>query len=70
FYQLIAPGPTDAEIAGQVEAAIHAQTGRFGCTSARAWAFVQAGEAAAQAGTFSRSTGTLLKEGDMVVLEL
>ncbi len=70
FYQLAGAGRSEAEVAGQVEAAIQSQTGRAGCRSARAWAFVQAGEHAAQAGMFSRSSGTLLAQGDMVVLEL
>ncbi|MCU0513669.1 MAG: Xaa-Pro peptidase family protein [Anaerolineae bacterium] len=69
FHELLAAGRTEAEIAGQVEAAIHAQTGRD-CNLARAWAFVNAGPNARYGGTFSRSSGYELQTGDLAMLEL
>ena len=70
FYALLQPGRTEAEIAGQIEAAIQARSGRDGCGLARAWAYVQAGTNSVLAGTVSRSSGASLQAGDLVVLEM
>lgn len=70
FYDALTPGLTEAEAAGRVEAAIHAQSGRAGLRTARGWAYIQAGPNTLFAGTYSRSSGRALTTGDLVVLEL
>ncbi len=70
FFDALHPGLTETEIAGRVEAAIQACTGRDGIGLARGWAYVQAGENALLAGPISRSSGYALREGDLVLLEL
>jgi Xaa-Pro aminopeptidase len=70
FYQGLRPGLTEAEVAAQVETAIQAQSGKGQCALARGWAFVQSGPNTLQAGTYSRSSGRALAEGELVVIEL
>ncbi len=70
FYDFLQPGITEAEVAGAIESAVQAQTGKHGSKLARGWAFVQAGANTINAGTFSRSSGYALQSGDIVVLEM
>jgi Xaa-Pro dipeptidase len=70
FFDGCAAGRTEAELAAAVEAAVQCRSGRDGCRLARGWAHVQAGPNSCFAGTFSRSSGRILAEGDLVVLEL
>lgn len=70
FFELLVPGFTEAEIAGEIEAAIQAQTGKLGCKLARGWACVQAAHNTFNAGGASRSSGYAIQAGDMVLLEL
>jgi len=70
FFELLQPGRTEAEISGEIESAIHAQTGKHGCKLSRGWASVQAAHNTFNAGGASRSSGYALKSGDMVLLEL
>jgi Xaa-Pro aminopeptidase len=65
-----AAGVTEAELAAGVEGAVQGRSGRDGCRLARGWAHVQSGPNSCRAGTFSRSSGRPLAEGDLVVLEL
>ena len=59
---------TEARLAGEVEAAARACSGRGGVADARAWAWVQAGENAPLAGTVSRAGGGPVR--GFAVLEL
>lgn len=70
FFDALQSGRTEAEIAGAIELAIQAQTGKHGCKLARGWAFVQAGVNTIYAGSASRSSGYALQQGDLVVLEM
>jgi Xaa-Pro dipeptidase len=70
FRREISPGRTEAEIAAAVEGAVQGQSGRGGCRLARGWAHVQSGANTSMGGTFSRSSGRPLAEGDLVLLEL
>ena len=70
FYATLVSGLTEAEVAAVVEAAIQSQSGKNGCRLARGWAHVQGGANVLLAGTYSRSSGAALADGDMVVLEL
>ena len=70
FFDALTPGLAEAEVAGRVEAAIHAQTGRDSIRAARGWAYVQSGPNTLDAGTYSRSSGRALAAGDLVVIEL
>jgi Xaa-Pro dipeptidase len=70
FQDALAVGATEAAVAGCIEAAVHARTGRDGVHQARAWASVQSGERTRLAGAQSRSSGRALRAGDLVVLEL
>jgi Xaa-Pro aminopeptidase len=70
FYDAIRPGVTEAEVAAAVEFAIHTASGKDGCDLARGWAHVQGGDNIYWGGTFSRSSGNQLEEGDLVIIEL
>lgn len=70
FAAELKPGRSEAEVAAAVEAAIHSRSGQGGCRLARAWAHVQAGPGSALGGTYSRSSGYRLAEGDLVLIEL
>jgi Xaa-Pro aminopeptidase len=70
FHDGLSAGPTEAELAAMVEAAVAGQTGRGGCMLARAWASVQAGPNSSLGGTFSRSSGRPLQRGELALLEV
>jgi Xaa-Pro aminopeptidase len=70
FREWLTPGITEAELAAQVEAAIHSASGQSGVGLARAWATVQSGPNAAEAGRYSRSRGRRIAAGEGVILEL
>jgi Xaa-Pro aminopeptidase len=70
FYLALKPGIKEVEVAGVVEGAIQGQTGEKGVDFARGWAMVQSGPNTAWSGTFNRSTGRTLRNGDLVLLEL
>lgn len=70
FRALVEPGRTEAEIAAQVEAAVHSHTGRKGIQVSRAWACVQSGPNTAHAGDFNRSSNRQISLGERVLIEL
>jgi Xaa-Pro dipeptidase len=70
FLKNLQPGVTEAEIAAAVESAIYCRIGRNSIFHSRGWAMVQSGPNSADAGRFNRSTGRLLEEGDLVLIEL
>lgn len=70
FHDQMRPGRSEAEVAAVVEGAIQSQSGREGCRLARGWAHVQGGSNIHVGGTFSRSSGYRLAEGDLVLIEL
>jgi Xaa-Pro aminopeptidase len=70
FYAGCAAGRTEAEVAALVEGAVQGRSGRNGCRLARGWAHVQSGPNSCLGGTFSRSSGKPLAEGELVLLEL
>ncbi len=70
FFENLRPGVSEAEVAAEVERAIHRQIGHDGVFHSRGWAMVQSGPNSAEGGRFNRSTGRLLKNGDLVLLEL
>jgi Xaa-Pro dipeptidase len=70
FYAALETGKTEAEVASAVESAVQNTIGRqAGVWFARAWAFIQSGANAIDAGTFSRTTGRKLAAGELVVIE-
>jgi Xaa-Pro aminopeptidase len=70
FVENLQPGVSEAEVAANVEAAIHRQIGHGGIFHSRGWAMVQSGPNSAKGGEFNRSTGRRLENGDLVLLEL
>lgn len=67
FRRAVAPGRTEREIAAAVEHAVNAH----GDKQSRAWAHVMSGPNSAFAGqTYNMSTGRVVREGDLVSLEL
>jgi Xaa-Pro dipeptidase len=70
FDENLRPGLSEAEVAAAVESAIYTQIGRDGVFHSRAWAMVQSGPNSADGGRFNRSTGRLLQNGDLVLIEL
>lgn len=70
FFENLQPGIAEAAIAAAVESAIYRQIGHDGIFHARSWAMVQSGANSADAGRFNRSSGRLLQNGDLVVIEL
>lgn len=70
FHEKLQPGISEVEIATAVESAIQCQIGQDGIFHSRAWAMVQSGPNAADAGRFNRSTARRLQNGDLVLIEL
>ncbi len=70
FYEHLAPGVSEAELAAAVESAIQKQVGKQDVFHSRGWAMVQSGENTADSGLFNRTTGRPLQIGDLVLLEL
>jgi len=70
FYEHLAPGVSEAELAAAVESAIQKQVGKQDVFHSRGWAMVQSGENTADSGLFNRTTGRPLQTGDLVLLEL
>jgi Xaa-Pro dipeptidase len=70
FFENLQPGIAEADVAADVEAAIHRQIGRDGIFHSRGWAMVQSGPNSADAGRFNRSTGRRLEDGDLALIEL
>jgi Xaa-Pro aminopeptidase len=70
FHEALRAGRSEAEVAAAIEGAIQSRSGNDGCGVARAWAMVQGGDNIYWSGTYSRSSGNRLKEGDLVLLEL
>ena len=70
FFENLRPGMAEAEVAAEVESAIHRQIGRDGIFHSRGWAMVQSGPNSADAGRFNRSTGRRLEDGDLALIEL
>jgi len=70
FFENLRPGTAEADVAAEVESAIHRQIGGDGIFHSRGWAMVQSGPNSADAGRFNRSTGRRLEEGDLVLIEL
>lgn len=70
FYDSIKPGASEAEVAASVEFAIHSGSGKNGYNLGRGWAHVQGGENIFNGGTYSRSSGNQLRDGDLVIIEL
>jgi Xaa-Pro dipeptidase len=70
FFENLRPGITEADVAAEVESAIHRQIGRDGIFHSRGWAMVQSGPNSADAGRFNRSSGRRLRDGDLVLIEL
>ncbi len=69
FFENVRPGIAEAEVAAAVESAIYRQIGD-GIFHSRGWAMVQSGPNSADSGRFNRSTGRLLENGDLVLIEL
>src|SRR5580693_6822964 len=70
FFENLQPGITEAEVAAEVESAVHRQIGRDGIFHSRGWAMVQSGPNSADAGRFNRSTGRRLEDVDLALIEL
>jgi Xaa-Pro dipeptidase len=70
FFENLRPGIAEAEVAAEVESAIHRQIGHDGIFHSRGWAMVQSGPNSADAGRFNRSTGRRLENGDLALIEL
>jgi Xaa-Pro aminopeptidase len=70
FVDNLKPRISEADVAASVESAIYRQIGRDGIFHSRGWAMVQSGPNSAHAGRFNRSTGRLLENGDLVLIEL
>lgn len=70
FYEHLIPGKSEVEVASAVEAAIQNTVNDTTIWYARAWVQIQSGVNAAFGGTFNRSTGKKLKEGELVMIEM
>ncbi|WP_316801848.1 Xaa-Pro peptidase family protein [Pedobacter nototheniae] len=70
FYNSVKPGNSEAGIAAEIEAAVQQTTGQDNIQFARAWPLVQSGINAAFGGRYNRTTGRILKAGEMVMLEM
>lgn len=70
FYDNLKVGNTEANIAAAIELEVQNKTGEKGVEFAKAWPLVQSGVNAAFGGRYNRTTGKMLKESEMVMLEM
>ncbi len=70
FYKNIVVGNREVDIKIAIESSITAMIGTDNIHTAQGWAAVQSGEHSKDAGTFSITKGSFLKNGELVMLEL
>jgi Xaa-Pro dipeptidase len=70
FYRALNAGLTETDLQCVVEHEINRQGGTGTIRYARGWAQIQGGENSCQGGKYNLSGGRLLREGDLVLLEL
>lgn len=70
FRSALEPGVSEAALSGEVESAIQRAMERPDVQYARGWAFVQSGAETVFTGTYNRSTGKVISEGELVTIEL
>lgn len=70
FERASVPGAREIEIAAAIETAIALQTDVGEVNYAKGWAMVQSGPNSAEGGMFNRSTGRVVKSGDLILLEV
>ncbi|MGL5256238.1 MAG: M24 family metallopeptidase [Proteocatella sp.] len=69
FYELLVEGNTEAEVAAAMESSIKKQIGKSGVFFSQGYAQVQSGINGASGGCFNKSTGKVLKTGELVMTE-
>lgn len=70
FYDNLKVGNTEANIAAAIEMVVQNATGENGVQFAKAWPLIQSGVNAAFGGRYNRTTGRILKNSEMVMLEM
>jgi Xaa-Pro dipeptidase len=70
FYEHAMAGKTEAEVACAVETAIQSQIGKGGIFYAKGWPYIMAGVNASWGGIYSRNSGKVLQEGELVMIEM
>jgi Xaa-Pro dipeptidase len=70
FYQQAKTGITESKLAASIEFAIHEKIGQNNISFARAWPMVQSGSNTSNAGKYNRTTGKVIAEGELVLLEM
>ncbi len=70
FYQQAETGITESKLAASIEFAINENIGYNNVSFARAWPMVQSGSNTANAGKYNRTTGKVIAEGELVLLEM
>ncbi len=70
FYDNLKAGNTEANIAAAIEATVQNTTGGSGVEFAKAWPLIQSGVNACFGGRYNRTTGRILKDDEMVMLEM
>jgi len=70
FYENLVIGKTEIEVACAVESAVKLQTDNTVVKFAKAWAYIMSGINSADGGSFPRSTAKVLKNGDLVMIEM
>ncbi|WPU92206.1 Xaa-Pro peptidase family protein [Mucilaginibacter sabulilitoris] len=70
FYNNLKVGNSEAIIASAIEMEVQTMTGKNGAHFAKAWPLIQSGVNAAFGGRFNRTTGRILEESEMIMLEM
>jgi Xaa-Pro aminopeptidase len=70
FRSVLKPGVSEAALSGEVESAVQRAMELPDVQYARGWAFVQSGFETAFTGTYNRSSGKVISEGELVTIEL
>ncbi len=70
FYKQLEAGITESKLAAQIEYAVHELIGQNQISFARAWPMIQSGKNAGNGGKYNRTTGKIITEGELVMLEM
>ncbi len=70
FYKYAKTGISEAELSARIEYSVHEMVGQKNITFARAWPMIQSGMNTAESGKYNRTTGKILADGELVLLEM
>jgi len=70
FYKQVKAGITEAKLAAMIEYSVQEMIGQNDISFVRAWTMIQSGKNTGNGGIFNRTTGKIIEQGELVMLEM